>query len=239
MTMTNDRSGPASGVEMLEVHPGMFISGHKALWLPAEGLAAVADLHLGYTASLGRRGAYLPGRREASARDALLALVGELALQRLLLLGDLKHSTRGADAGEVAALQEVLGALAGRVELTLVRGNHDRGLERLVELAVVDQVEAGGWTFAHGDRLVAGERVVVGHEHPAFHARDALGAGFRAPCFLVGEHSIVLPAFSPDAAGTDVGKPPPGGFLSPYTRREPQRCYVVEGGRLFLVALLA
>jgi hypothetical protein len=229
-------------VDQIEVHPGLFISGHGALFLPAERLAVIADPHLGYAASLGRRGAYLPTTADAQIRARLHTLLDDLAPTRLLVLGDLKHSTRGADQRERAALQETLAPLAARLELVLVRGNHDRGLERFDELAghltIVERWEAAGWTFVHGDRRVEAARVVAGHEHPAFEVRDALGAGFRAPCFLVGQHSVVLPAFNPFAAGTRVSETPPGGFLSPYTRSERQRCYVLEDGRLFLVGVL-
>lgn len=224
--------------EQIEVAQGLFLTGHGALWLPGAGLAAVADLHIGYEASLGRRGAYLPSSSSGQTLARLLALLAELRPARLVVLGDLKHSTRGADAAEQRAVRELVDALAGQVELVLVRGNHDKGIERIARLTVADTVDAAGWTFAHGDALLAAERVVVGHEHPAFAAADAVGAGFRLPCFLVGRRSIVLPAFSPHAAGTDVTRLPVGGFLSPYTRCEAQRCYALEAGRLFLVARL-
>jgi uncharacterized protein len=222
----------------LAVHPGVVITAHPALWLPDEQLVAVADLHLGYEASLGRRGAYLPGGKAASSRDRLLALLDELQPTRLLLLGDLKHSTRGADANEQAEVRAVLAALTARVEVLLLRGNHDKGLERIAAVPMADTYEAGGWTFAHGDKFIDAERVIVGHEHPAFTVADGVGAGFRAPCFLVGTISIVLPAWNRYAAGSDVLRVPPGGFLSPYTRCEEQRCYAVEGGRLFVVSVL-
>ena len=64
---------------------------------------------------------------------------------------------------------------------------------------------------------------VFGHHHPSLKA-----GGLSAPCFLLGERTIALPAFSPNAAGLDVGS----ARLPKALRREPLRCVAGLGGTL-------
>jgi metallophosphoesterase superfamily enzyme len=86
-------------------------------------------------------------------------------------------------------------------------GNHDRiehhpsralspAEARMPQTCVV-----AGWTIAHGHKALAGRRTISGHHHPVFR-HDS----FAAPCFMVGSRRIVLPAFSANAAGCDVGR---------------------------------
>ena len=56
-----------------------------------------------------------------------------------------------------------------------------------------------GWTIAHGHRPVAADRLISGHHHPVLRV-----SSHAAPCFLVGDGRIILPAFSDNAAGLDV-----------------------------------
>jgi metallophosphoesterase superfamily enzyme len=51
----------------------------------------------------------------------------------------------------------------------------------------------------HGDAELPAGRAVHGHTHPCLR-----GAGWTAPCYLVGAKRLVLPAFSIDAAGVNV-----------------------------------
>ena len=113
-------------------------------------------------------------------------------------------------------MEHTLQALAARVEIIAVRGNHDRAFARdyaSLGIRVVENWKGAGLMAMHGDRLPAGpsaERVVIGHIHPAFGVRDDAGHTRRIPVFLVGARAYVLPAFSPLAAGFDVseGLPP-------------------------------
>src|SRR5262249_34235905 len=80
-----------------------------------------------------------------------------------------------------------------RVTLTLLEGNHDRSLSLPTTCAI------GGWTIGHGHRPLLGDRTISGHLHPVVRI-----AGDSAPCFLATPDRIILPAFSPNAAGFDV-----------------------------------
>jgi metallophosphoesterase superfamily enzyme len=105
------------------------------------------------------------------------------------------------------------------VELVaVVKGNHDRGLGSSA-LPVCAEAEVGGWRVVHGDGERPAGPVVQGHEHPCVRWSGRLSA----PCYLVADDHLVLPAFSPDAAGANVLRSP---------RWRAHRCWVIAGERV-------
>ena len=75
-------------------------------------------------------------------------------------------------------------------------GNHDPQGPK----APPSTFEVAGWTVAHGHRPIRAAKTISGHHHPVPPRRR-----LTAPCFLVGSSTIVLPAFTPNAAGLPVG----------------------------------
>jgi putative SbcD/Mre11-related phosphoesterase len=190
---------------------------------PGERLAVVADVHLGYEWARGRGGDCVPAHSLAETLEKLECLLARTPVERLVVAGDLVESSRpcrrtGAD---VVALTHWL---AGRgVALIRLAGNHDpRRRPPLPETLDVD-----GWTIAHGHRPIErrrGRRTITGHDHPVLRA-----GGASAPCFLVGRGAIVLPAFSPNAAGCNVAG---GDVPEAWTSRSPSlRCVVAGAGQ--------
>jgi metallophosphoesterase superfamily enzyme len=66
-------------------------------------------------------------------------------------------------------------------------------------------------------------KTMFGHYHPAFRF-----GGIHAPCFLLGPDMIVLPAFSPNAAGLNVAA---ANVPRPFRGRE-LRCIVATGEKI-------
>lgn len=161
------------------------------------GVAVIADVHLGYEWSRGSGGDCLPAHSLAETLAKLEVLLARAALSKLIVAGDLVES--GAPClrteRDVQALAEWL-ALRD-VQMIALRGNHDD--DDAPEATLPETFEVAGWTIAHGDRTLRAPRRILGHYHPALHV-----GGRVVPCFLVGEKTIVLPAFSPNAAGLDM-----------------------------------
>lgn len=206
----------------------------------------VADLHVGKAGTFRAHGLPVPAgttERTLARLDALLALTGARAL---FLLGDLVHGPLAGQPATVAALA-AWRARHRRVEVVLVRGNHD---QRAGELPA----ECGIETVAPGYRL-GGLRLL--HEppddSPAFEggagpgpsgeARADCGAGdpdlfslaghlhpvcvvggradrLRLPCFRVGRRDAVLPAFGEFTGGW------------PVRPRAGERIFVTDGSRV-------
>lgn len=194
---------------LLELSPGLIAHASGALWLPEWRVALVADVHLGYGWALRRRG-HLGPVGDGGVRERLTQLVAELEPAQLIFLGDLVHAPRPGPQ-ERQAIEEILSELSTRTSLLAVLGNHDRAFDRdfpWLGIPTTDHWETETLLAVHGDRRAeAGNRVlIVGHHHPALCLSDAAGARQKVPVFVATDKAVVLPAFSPFAAGVDIGR---------------------------------
>lgn len=188
----------------LEPHPS------GALWIPECRTVLVADAHLGYGWAQRRRGELGPVRDLAS-REKLRALLDELQPEEAVFLGDLVHAPQPG-VEERAFIEETLRWAAAGRRITVVRGNHDRWFARDfadLGLASTRVWRCGPVAAVHGDRPYAtqpGEILVLGHFHPSMTIEDAAGVRVRVRVFLLADDLVVLPAFSPYAAGLNLSR---------------------------------
>ena len=156
----------------------------------------IADVHRGSEWARGVGGDCLPEHTlaEVVAKLEVLLARSPVGLSGLVAAGDQVASPRPCPrrARDVARLTEWPGGRG--IYLEALRGNHDPLPRHSLRSTVV-----GGWTVSHGDRPVTAPRAVTGHLHPALRAR-----GVNAPCFVHGPSWLLLPAFSPNAAGVSV-----------------------------------
>lgn len=178
-------------------------------------VAVVADVHLGYEWARGVAGDSIPAHSLSETRIKLSRLLARAAIDRLVVAGDLVESPRPCKQ-TVADLAALASWLARRgVKLISLAGNHDP--RRVPPLP--DTLEVDGWTIAHGHLAISAPRMILGHEHPVLRT-----PGVNVPCFLVSRRRIVLPAFTPNAAGRNVASSP--GTLPAAWRDRSIRCMV-------------
>ena len=191
----------------IEVVPGLRLTGAGAAWLSDAGALIVADVHVGYDLAARRRGGYLPAAERGAAVGArLVAMARELSVARVIVAGDLRHSTRDVDDLERDELAALADAFPSDLALDVVLGNHDRG-GALVGREAASSLQVGGIDVVHVPPRVTPERwTVCGHLHPRITVRDETGASARFPCALLGQRLVVLPAFSGWAGGAAVGR---------------------------------
>ena len=183
---------------MIDGPDGWQLTPEGAAVHPGERLAVIADVHLGYEWARAAGGDCLPPHSLAETLGKLARLLDRASIGRLVVAGDLVESS--APCRRTAAdLRALFGWLLDRgVELIPVLGNHDpQGAKAPPLTFAVD-----GWTIAHGHRAIRAKKSISGHHHPVLRAE-----GLTAPCFLIGPSTIVLPAFTPNAAGLPVGSP--------------------------------
>ncbi len=154
------------------------VDGEPALAFTVEGrrLLVVADLHLGLEDELGLRGISVPGLSERIA-DRLLGLVGRERPDELVILGDLKHGVGPPSRSTALTIRRLVGELSGRgVEVTLVKGNHDGGIEAYLpqSVRVVGprgyRVGKAGLVHGHSwplEEVLSAGLILAGHIHPA------------------------------------------------------------------------
>jgi len=224
----------------LEVFPGVWLDARHALFLEDSRTLAVSDLHLGYAWAHRYHGQLMPLQPDG-IRERLLALCAESRPSRIAILGDIVHRAVPVDAIKEEFLA-LLDALRGQCGVSLILGNHDKGLRKLFgssgEVEFHDSVRAGRFLLLHGNdqsaALPTNGLTIMGHEHPAI----SLGDGVRSakfPCFLVAPELIVLPAFSRWAAGSDVRAHAPMSPLAQSARFE--KAVAILNGKLLPVPL--
>lgn len=191
-----------------------------ALFWPAHGLLAVADLHLEKGSSFARKGMLLPPWDTRATLDRLLLRLRHWRPETLVLLGDSFHDPGGAQrlaADDAARLRTI----AARLRVIWVRGNHDPHPPQGLGGEAVAEFAAGPLAFRHqaAMRAVAGE--ISGHYHPKATVA-ARGTGICRPCFMTDSRRILMPAFGAYAGGLEI-RDPAIGRLFP------------RGGRAFLL----
>jgi len=207
----------------IDVAPHLRIINERcAMLLPSRTLV-LGDLHLGIEASLELDGLQLPRAQSREMRRRVEEVVKLQNPNRIVLLGDLKHEfSRNLDQewSQVREMLELLGSLA---EVTVVRGNHDNYLATITSrlgVGLVDEAVVDGVHLSHGHIFNPGRPLVQGHEHPSARLFDGVGGYVKLPAFLYHRQAevLILPAFSPLAAGNDVSTLLTGDILSPGLR---------------------
>jgi DNA ligase-associated metallophosphoesterase len=197
----------------------------RALFWPRRAALVIADAHWGKAASF--RAAALPVPEGATAADLarLDAALDRTGAASLYILGDLAHA-RGSFAAPVLAAVAAWRARRPRLEVLLVRGNHDARAgdpPAAWGFACVDEpYPAGPFALCHTPDAAADAHILAGHLHPAVALAGRGRQRERLPCFLLGPRRTVLPAF--------------GSFTGAATvRPEPdERVVVVAGDSLLL-----
>ncbi len=97
-----------------------------------ERLLIVADLHFGIEADLAAHGMHFKSHStERLAR--LMQTIDATQPDRLILLGDVKHSIPSLTRQEWREIPGILDTIRRRIPILLFPGNHDIGIERFLE----------------------------------------------------------------------------------------------------------
>lgn len=146
----------------------------------------VADLHIGWEVAVLQEGIHVPSQTPKLLKK-LIEVVSTYKADRLIVLGDVKHTVATAVTPEWRDVPEFFGALERRVnEVLVVRGNHDGNIDALltenIKVLPSTGLVIGDVGFFHGHRwpsptLLSCRTLVMGHVHPVVALRDP--AGFR------------------------------------------------------------
>ena len=178
-----------------QIRPDLWLDNRRALWISRLRILVVADLHWGYAVSHRAEGNLLPmwGDEEIAAR--LASLVADFQPAEVIWLGDSLHAL----SGRAAAERYLSGA--GVPTTIVIEGNHDRRWSSAKE----PTLRREEYFFHHGNLAPAvpdGAVEVVGHHHPAVTWYDGAGGRLKLPALVDAPRRLIMPAFSPWAAGT-------------------------------------
>lgn len=176
----------------------------RALWIPAHHVVVVADLHWGKAATF--RAAHVPVPTGTTARDLtrLSKVLSDTGAKHLAILGDLLHAKAGRH-------DETLATIAGwrathaALQITLVRGNHDRHAGDPPATLRIDCQDdpwrLGPLVGVHEPVPVDSGYVLAGHLHPNVTVHGRGRSHVRLPAFVFGATIGILPAFSAFTGG--------------------------------------
>ena len=181
-----------------------------ALHWAEQDLLVVSDLHFGKSERLARRGgALLPPYENRATLQKLDIDIETTKARHILCLGDSFDDLTAAEHLPEADLLWLTRLMAGR-DWTWVAGNHDAGP---VELGGTHRAEAAiaGLAFRHIATAETPE--VSGHYHPKAHL-----PGRTAPCFLIDEVRVILPAYGTYTGGLRCDHPDLAALMQPRAR---------------------
>lgn len=168
-----------------------------ALW-SAQLTLLIADLHWGKAAAFRAGGIPVPAGTTSDSIRRMDMVVKRTHARKVVFLGDLLHAKAGRPSDMFRALGEWSASL-DRIDLLLVRGNHDRRAgDPPAELGIecVDAPHlAPPFVFAHHPGRSADGYVLAGHVHPGIRLHGPARQTERLPCFVFRTGGGILPAF--------------------------------------------
>lgn len=216
------------GSETLELLP------EKAIWWMRKKTLVLSDIHLGKAGHFRKSGLAAPVQINRNNLDRLDQLLQRFHPTRLLLLGDLFHSTRNREWLEFTTWRDQYPHLT----LTLITGNHDllppqayhearigthpelyegpfHFLHDATELPTTNSF-ANPSTNPHANQSSnqpanqsSNPFTLSGHIHPGIRLRGKGRQSIRIPCFWHRPNGILLPAFG-TFTGLHTIRPAPG-----------------------------
>lgn len=198
-------------MEKKEIEPGIFFTSYHCIWYEPKRTVLLSDLHLGYEACLTDQGVSIPRYQKEEILDRLSTILNRFDPESMVVIGDFKHEFGKNRDQEFRDVYEVMDLLNSKVNLAVVRGNHDNFLKTITNNIGIPlyewELKMDDIVLSHGHKKVEHEDLLImGHEHPSLKIRDEVGAVLKRPCFLYDEKErvMILPAISPLAQGRDM-----------------------------------
>lgn len=153
----------------------------------------ISDLHLGWELNLIQKGIHVPSQTQ-KIQDELLQLIEITEPNKLIILGDVKHTIARAELIEWQDVPKFFKAIKTKVDkIEIVRGNHDGNLEPLLEpttqLHPSSGIASNDVGLFHGHtwpakQLLECTTLVMGHVHPTVSFRDRIGFRTSSPVWV-------------------------------------------------------
>lgn len=145
----------------------------------------VADIHLGIEWDLYRSGFSIPSRMKYGL-ERILKYIDQVAPERIILLGDVKHNVPQISWQERDEIPYFLSVLSDHADVEIFPGNHDGGIEYLlpdrknitVHPARGAIIEDVGYFHGHtwpDPKMFKAEYIITAHNHPTIRLTDSLG----------------------------------------------------------------
>ena len=167
------------------------------LKISKQNILIVTDLHIGIETAYREAGANIPSQTKKMI-DRLYQLCADNNIDRLVLLGDIKHTVPQTSYQELEEIPELFYALEPIIDqVDIVPGNHDGNFEKYMpELENLKinirpsegfKIENIGLFHGHtwpNRSLMNCDHILMGHNHPNILFTDELGGKLYKPCWV-------------------------------------------------------
>jgi|Deesub1362A_J573_1020465.scaffolds.fasta_scaffold03455_4 hypothetical protein len=173
----------------------------------------IADLHIGMEKEWTRN---ISRRLIEKMKNEVFELMKISGAERLIILGDLKHTVEGLRRDEERVIRSFLEDLSSHTEIILLKGNHDGDIEEAVpsNVRVYDSkgIRIGKLGLIHGhalpkEEVLNAKIIIMGHLHPVISFRERSGANILERVWVRGKgerECVIMPAFNEICGGLPV-----------------------------------
>ncbi len=180
-----------------------WVSSERCVWWEEENTLIVSDLHLGKTGHFRKSGIGVPQGIYKADLQRLMAQLYFFKADRLIIVGDLTHSTENRELDHFKKWRKDFSLL----HIDLVKGNHDILTDTWYDDTGIDvsahHLVVKDFCFRHDLKIKHKETLpdgivytFVGHVHPGVTVKGKGRQTLRFPCFYFTAEHCILPAFS-------------------------------------------
>ncbi len=178
----------------------LWLSSARCIFWEEERALILSDLHFGKSGHFRKSGIGIPQNIFKEDLQRLFAQIQFFTPKKLLIAGDMFHSTENKEADFFIKWRHDL----PETEFYLIRGNHDILPVSFYQKAGIDvfekKLELKNFCFTHDANACDndGKQMFTfsGHIHPGIKMNGAGNQSIMLPCFYFGKSHAVLPAFS-------------------------------------------
>lgn len=171
-----------------------------ALWWPETRTLVVSDLHLEKGSSFAARGQMLPPYDTSATLAIVEELVGRLAPERVISLGDSFHDRKAENRMDEGDCERVR-TLTAKTDWIWVEGNHDPDPPEHLGGQPAKVLRMNDIVFRHEPTGESGE--IAGHLHPCAKVLSRVRA-LRRRCFVTDGERLIMPALGAFTGGLNV-----------------------------------
>lgn len=179
----------------------------KALLWKKKNLLIFSDVHLGKAETFQSFGIPIPSSINLEELYKIAGLIEQYEIQEVLILGDLIHHKSSWTEELFLTLQDFL-IYHKHVKFKLLIGNHERGSMEFLKELPIDIIQGDHKidliNFSHGHEVILKNNFTIqGHIHPVIVLMNG-PVRLRLPCFVLDNHSLVLPSFGGFTGGFEI-----------------------------------
>jgi DNA ligase-associated metallophosphoesterase len=179
-----------------EKEESLILTNQRAIFWEGKNALILSDLHVGKAAHFRKHGIPIPDEVFKNDLDRLEGLIRYFKAEQLIVVGDLFHAEANTNMQYFVNWKRQFQSL----EMTLVKGNHDRLSEfwtSKLQLKMVSRLEMKPYLLLHDpDEEHTHSFTIAGHIHPGVLIKGKGRQKYKMPCYILYNRGLILPAFS-------------------------------------------